>query len=77
MRCVRISKLSFDSTETWLRALERLYAVFRVAPFGPPRIKAIKKSQKLYFWDWSRVEGGCASRESGDAAPAAARALDG
>ena len=26
-----------------------------MAPFGPPRIRAVKKSQKLYFWDWSRV----------------------
>lgn len=55
---------SFEATETWLRALERLYAVFRVAPFGPPRIKAIKKSQKLYFWDWSRVEGEAARLEN-------------
>jgi predicted AAA+ superfamily ATPase len=57
-------EVSFESTETWLRALERLYAVFRVAPFGPPRIKAIKKSQKLYFWDWSRVEGEAARLEN-------------
>ena len=55
---------SFESTETWLRALERLYAVFRVAPFGPPRIKALKKSQKLYFWDWSRVDGEAARLEN-------------
>jgi predicted AAA+ superfamily ATPase len=36
--------------------LERLYAVYRVPPFGAPRIKAVKKEQKLYCWDWARVE---------------------
>jgi predicted AAA+ superfamily ATPase len=35
-----------------------------VAPFGPPRIKAVKKSQKLYFWDWARVEGRAARVEN-------------
>lgn len=30
---------------------------FRIAPFGPPRIRAVKKEQKLYLWDWSMVEG--------------------
>jgi predicted AAA+ superfamily ATPase len=25
-------------------------------PYGPPRIKAVKKAQKLYLWDWSEVE---------------------
>ena len=39
----------------WILALERLYAVFRIAPFGPPKIKAVKKEQKLYFFDWNAI----------------------
>ena len=28
-------------------------------PFGSARIRAVKKEQKLYFWDWSQIpEGG-------------------
>jgi predicted AAA+ superfamily ATPase len=28
---------------------------FRVAPFGAPRVKAVKKERKLYLHDWSAV----------------------
>jgi predicted AAA+ superfamily ATPase len=36
--------------------LERLYYCFRIAPFGSPKIRAVKKEKKLYLWDWSAVE---------------------
>ena len=39
----------------WIDALERLYAIFRISPFGGPKIKAIKKFQKLFFYDWNAV----------------------
>jgi hypothetical protein len=39
----------------WLAALERLYAIFRLPPFGAPRLRAIKKAQKHYHFDWSVV----------------------
>ena len=48
-------QLSHKTVENWLRILERLYAVFRVPPFGAPRIRAIKKAQKHYHLDWSVV----------------------
>ena len=35
--------------------LERLYGVFRIYPYGPAQIKAVKKEAKLYMWDWGRV----------------------
>ena len=28
---------------------------FRLAPFGSPRIRAVRKEQKLYLWDWSDI----------------------
>jgi predicted AAA+ superfamily ATPase len=40
----------------WLTILENLYVCFRVAPYGAPRIRAVKKEQKLYLWDWSAIE---------------------
>jgi predicted AAA+ superfamily ATPase len=40
----------------WLQVLERLYAIWRIAPFGSPKIRAIKKAQKHYHWDWSVVK---------------------
>ena len=38
-----------------LNILERLYAIFRLSPFGAPRIRAVKKEQKHYHWDWTLV----------------------
>ena len=49
-------EVAFETIRNWVNILERLYAVFRVPPFGRPRIKAVKKEQKLYFWDWAHVE---------------------
>jgi hypothetical protein len=43
----------------WITILENLYLCFRISPFGAPRIRAVKKEQKLYLWDWSMTpEGG-------------------
>lgn len=39
--------------ERWLQILERVYYCFRIPPFGAPKIRAVKKEQKLYLWDWS------------------------
>lgn len=39
----------------WLDTLERLYAIFRVAPFGPPKVRAVRKERKHYHFDWSLV----------------------
>lgn len=48
-------QVSHKALSSWIQALERLYAVFRVAPFGAPRIRAVKKEQKHYHFDWSIV----------------------
>jgi hypothetical protein len=50
-------EVAFETVRSWIAILERLDAVFRLSPYGGPRIKAVKKEQKLYFWDWAR----CAS----------------
>ena len=48
-------QVSHKALSSWISALERLYAVFRLAPFGAPRIRAVKKEQKHYHFDWSIV----------------------
>jgi len=48
-------QLSHKTVENWLRILERLYAIFRLPPFGAPGIRAIKKARKHYHLDWSLV----------------------
>jgi predicted AAA+ superfamily ATPase len=50
-------QVSHRTVGKWVEILERLYAVFRVPPFGAPRIRAVKKEQKHYHLDWSLVPG--------------------
>ena len=50
-------QVSHATVANWIAILERLYAVFRVAPFGAPRIRAVRKEQKHYHLDWSQVPG--------------------
>ncbi len=46
---------SHRTVANWIDVLERLYAIFRIAPFGAPRIRAVRKIQKHYHFDWSQV----------------------
>ncbi len=48
-------QVSHKTVSNWMAILERLYAVFRVAPFGGARIRAVKKEQKHYHLDWTLV----------------------
>lgn len=48
-------QISHKTVARWLAILERLYAIFMVAPFGSPKIKAIRKARKHYHFDWSLV----------------------
>lgn len=50
-------QVAHESVERWITILENLYVCYRIPPFGAPRIRAVKKEQKLYFWDWSQVPG--------------------
>jgi predicted AAA+ superfamily ATPase len=49
-------EVSHKTVERWLRILERLFAIFRLPPFGAPRLRAVRKAQKHYHFDWSLVE---------------------
>lgn len=48
-------QVSHKVMSRWLAILERLYAFFRLAPIGAPKLRAIKKAQKHYHLDWSLV----------------------
>ena len=48
-------QVSHKSVSKWLKILEHLYSIFRLSPFGAPRIRAVKKAQKHYHFDWSLV----------------------
>jgi uncharacterized protein len=48
-------QVSHKLVAKWVEILERLHAIFRIAPFGAPMLRAIKKAQKHYHFDWSVV----------------------
>lgn len=50
-------QVAHETVKRWLDILENLYVCYRIAPFGTPRIRAVKKESKLYLWDWSQVPG--------------------
>ena len=57
-------QVAHETVDHWISILENLYVCFRLAPFGSPRIRAVKKEQKLYFWDWSQAPRGGARFEN-------------
>ena len=48
-------EVSHASIRRWIEIFERLYYCYRIPPYGTPRIRAVKKEQKLYLYDWSLV----------------------
>ena len=50
-------QVAHETVARWLEILENLYVCFRIPPLGAPRIRAVRKENKLYLWDWSQVPG--------------------
>ncbi|MFN7905006.1 MAG: ATP-binding protein [Pseudobdellovibrionaceae bacterium] len=53
-------EVSPNTVLRWIEILESIYYCYRILPFGPPKIRAVKQANKIYLWDWSEVssEGG-------------------
>lgn len=49
-------QVSQPTVARWLTILDNLYMTFRISPYGSPKIRAVKKEQKVYFWDWTQNE---------------------
>lgn len=50
------AQISFKTIKKWLEIFERFYAIYRLSPFGSTKIKALKKEQKHYHYDWTLVK---------------------
>ncbi|MBF0361561.1 MAG: ATP-binding protein [Oligoflexia bacterium] len=44
------------TVKNWVQILDNIYYSYRISPYGAPKIRAVKKEQKLYLWDWSTIE---------------------
>lgn len=49
-------QVSHKTVANWLDIFERLYAIFRLTPFGTPKLRAVKKEQKHYHYDWTLID---------------------
>ncbi len=49
-------QVSHQSVSRWIIMLENLYMIFRIYPFGAPKIRAVKKEAKHYHIDWALIE---------------------
>ena len=49
-------QVSHNTVANWLDIFERLYAIFRLLPFGASSLRAIKKAQKHYHYDWTLID---------------------
>lgn len=49
-------EVDFKTIKNWLTILSSLYYCYQIMPFGSSKIRAVKKEQKLYLWDWSQIE---------------------
>jgi predicted AAA+ superfamily ATPase len=65
-RCVS-SQLSYQSlanqievdpktVQKWIGIFDNLYLTYRVFPYIPKKIRVVKKTPRLYFWDWGGLE---------------------
>jgi predicted AAA+ superfamily ATPase len=48
--------ISPHTVESWLALFEAIYLCYRISPFGPPKVRAVKKQKKLYLFDWSEIK---------------------
>lgn len=48
-------QVAHQSISRWITMLENLYMIFRIYPFGAPKIRAVKKEAKHYHLDWTVV----------------------
>lgn len=49
-------QVSHDSISRWMTILDSLFVTFRIAPWGTSKLRAVKKEQKMYLWDWSMID---------------------
>jgi predicted AAA+ superfamily ATPase len=49
-------QVSHSTASRWVQILENIYQIFRIYPFGPTAMKAVKKEPKHYHFDWTQIE---------------------
>jgi len=48
--------LAHKTVSKWLDIFERMYLIYRLRPFGSNKLRAVKKEQKHYHYNWAEVQ---------------------
>jgi len=48
--------VNFKTVQNWISALDRLYYLFSILPYAGKLARALRREQKIYFYDWSVIE---------------------
>ena len=46
-------EVSHRAVTHWIDILERLYLCFRISPFTHNAVRSLRKTAKMYLWDWT------------------------
>lgn len=49
-------QVAHQTVARWLDILERMYFIFRLLPFGYPKMRAVKKELKHYHCNWVEID---------------------
>ena len=52
---VRDIEVNYQSVKNYLSAMEMSYLIFRISPYASHIARSIKKEQKCYLMDWTRI----------------------
>lgn len=48
--------VNFKTAQNWIKSLERLYYLFCLRPYSARLDRALRREEKVYFFDWSVLE---------------------
>jgi predicted AAA+ superfamily ATPase len=51
-----ILEVSYTTIKRWLKYLNELYYYFEIKPYSTSISRSLKKTSKIYLWDWSEIQ---------------------
>lgn len=49
-------EVSFKTIQHWLTIFDNLYLTYRLNPYVSGKLRLVKKTQRVFLWDWSGLE---------------------
>ena len=49
-------EVSFPTIKNYVKALDLVYMIFAIKPYSKKINRSLKKEEKIYFYDWTRIE---------------------